>query len=67
MPAVEEPDIVLVSCAGAGVDESVREAVVEAKQRGEAAVKASGLATRWIAAAFRRWCASHPGACVRAW
>ena len=43
MPAVEEPDIVLVSCAGAGVDESVREAVVEAKQRGEAAVKASGL------------------------
>lgn len=43
MPAVEEPDIVLVSCAGAGVDEESREAVVAAKQMGEEFVKSSGL------------------------
>eukprot|EP00898_Chlorokybus_atmophyticus_P008333 jgi/Chlat1/8500/Chrsp80S07894 len=42
-PAGEEPDFILVSCAGNGVDPEHKEKVVKAKQAGETSLRNSGL------------------------
>eukprot|EP00850_Spirogloea_muscicola_P015383 SM000117S25503 [mRNA] locus=s117:209069:212156:+ [translate_table: standard] len=43
LPGGEETDFILVSCAGAGVAEDVREKVVKSKLAGETALRNSGI------------------------
>jgi uncharacterized protein YbjT (DUF2867 family) len=43
LPGGAEPDFVLVSCAGAGLDQEEAEKVVTAKRQGEALLRNSGL------------------------
>ncbi|GAQ83204.1 hypothetical protein KFL_001390220 [Klebsormidium nitens] len=43
LPAGEEPDFILVSCTGAGVEEEDREKVLRAKLAGEQSLRNSGL------------------------
>eukprot|EP00899_Mesostigma_viride_P020143 jgi/Mesvir1/2812/Mv13914-RA.1 len=42
-PTGQEPDFILLSCAGAGVPEDVKERLVKAKAQGEEALRNSGL------------------------
>lgn len=43
LPSGQETDFVLVSCTGAGIEPSIREKVIKAKQAGEHALRISGL------------------------
>ncbi|XP_057813208.2 protein HIGH CHLOROPHYLL FLUORESCENCE PHENOTYPE 173, chloroplastic isoform X2 [Cryptomeria japonica] len=43
LPSGQETDFVLVSCTGAGIEPTIREKVIKAKQAGEHALRISGL------------------------